>query len=202
MEIGKIMATDKKELRKSALVWRQSMPEVQRTQKMRKILVNLSRLSIFQKAQAVMVYAATNGEVDVWPWVERLLSQGVAVAYPLPDPDSKRMDPKLIRSHGDLKPGHWGILQPDKSAPSLSLDRLDGVIVPALAFDRRGFRVGYGGGYYDRFLPRLHPRTATVGLVYHELLLDQVPRSDHDVAVHWVVTDHEVIHTPSRGSGR
>jgi len=91
-----------------------------------------------------------------------------------------------------LSPGAFGVLEPAKGPP-FPPQRLDAVLVPALAYDRRGFRLGHGKGYYDRFLARLSPHALTVGWVPSALLLDTLPTDPWDRPVKLVVTEKGVL---------
>ncbi|MDO4263052.1 MAG: 5-formyltetrahydrofolate cyclo-ligase [Deinococcus sp.] len=84
-----------------------------------------------------------------------------------------------------------GVRQPPKDTPQVPASEVDAVVLPALAFDRRGFRLGYGGGFYDRFLAGF--TGPTIGVTPSALLLDEVPREAHDIALHWIVTERETL---------
>ena len=91
-----------------------------------------------------------------------------------------------------LSPGAFGVLEPPEGPP-LPPERLDAVLVPALAYDRRGFRLGHGKGYYDRFLARLSPQTLTIGWIPSALLLDDLPTDPWDQPVKLLVTEEGVL---------
>ena len=97
-----------------------------------------------------------------------------------------------------MEPGRFGIREPKPQVgtPQAIAD-IDAILVPAVAFDRRGYRVGYGGGYYDRFLPELRGRAVRVGLAFACQLVDSVPAGAHDVPVDFIVTETEIIATGS-----
>lgn len=93
----------------------------------------------------------------------------------------------------DLVPGAYGIPEPKDGLQAVEPTRIDVVIVPALAYDRRGYRLGYGGGYYDRFLPTLSAQAVKVGVQYDLLVWDALPVGPHDVSVDWVITERSVV---------
>ena len=93
----------------------------------------------------------------------------------------------------DLDDGPYGLRQPKEDAPRVLLDSVDAVLVPGVAFDETGARLGYGGGYYDRLLPQLRPDCKTIGISYDEQLLTSIPGEAHDVAVSIVVTPTRVL---------
>jgi len=86
----------------------------------------------------------------------------------------------------------YGFEQPAAGSPVVGEETLEAVVVPGLAFDRAGYRLGYGGGYYDRFLAELPPDVFTIGLVPEELVVDRLPRDEWDVPVGWLATERGV----------
>jgi 5-formyltetrahydrofolate cyclo-ligase len=148
------------------------------------------RLTAFRRAATVCCYVALPYEVQTWQMIEGMLSKGKRVVVPVVRPRTKRLALSEVRDPAaDLSPGAFGIWEPRRSAyrPVPAAD-LDLVLVPGLAFDRRGHRLGRGAGFFDRFLARLPERTATVGLAYRFQLLERLPAASHDHAVQTVLT--------------
>ena len=138
-------------------------------------------------AGIVSGYYPMEGEIWPLPLMAALRAKGHSLALPVMQ---KKTDPLLFRawSPGDpLIPGVWGIRQP---APDRAVVLPDIVLAPLLAFDRRGYRLGYGGGYYDRTLRYLRANKAllAVGLALDELEVDAVPHLDYDERLDWVLT--------------
>ncbi len=134
------------------------------------------------------------GEVATAELLTATKATGRRVVVPYVEAHHRQLRHAEIDRLEELQPGHWGLLQPPRPRfvdPSV----LDLVLVPGLMFDRRGFRIGQGGGYYDRFLADLDG-TATVGITYDEFVVDWIPDEVHDVPVHIVVTPSGVV-TPS-----
>ena len=148
------------------------------------------RLTAFRRAKLVCCYVALPYEVQTWRMIEDMLSQGKRVAVPVSRPRTKRLQLSEIRDPAaELSPGAFGVWEPVPSARRpVRMDELDLVLVPGLAFDRRGHRLGHGHGYFDRFLARLPKATPTVGLAFRFQLLDRLPRTPHDHAVQSVLT--------------
>jgi 5-formyltetrahydrofolate cyclo-ligase len=122
--------------------------------------------------------------------IEDMLTLGKRVVIPVARPKTKRLWLSEVRHlDRDLAPGTFGIPEPVRTArrpvPARAVDL---VFVPGLAFDRRGHRLGYGHGYFDRFLAKLPDATPTVGLAFRFQLLDRLPVSTHDRAVSRVLT--------------
>lgn len=146
---------------------------------------------------AVSGYLPINGEIDVRPLLRDLDARGHPVALPVV---AARRSPLLFRAWIDgapLEDGPFGTRHPADAAAGLVPDIL---VVPLLAFDRSGGRLGYGGGYYDRTLAAL--RTAkdvvAVGVAYREQEVSDVPCDETDQRLDWVVTDREAIATGAR----
>jgi len=140
----------------------------------------------------VMAYWPIRGEVDPLPWVRRLWRQGLEVAFPVVE-KGKGLIARRTRSPQDFVRGAFGIMEPASTCPAVAPEEIHTVLVPAVAYDTRGFRLGYGGGYYDRFLPTLLPSAELVGLTYEELLVEQLPVDRHDHPVRWIVTERRCL---------
>tara|TARA_B100002052_G_scaffold297359_1_gene327897 strand:- start:1964 stop:2536 length:573 start_codon:yes stop_codon:yes gene_type:complete len=135
----------------------------------------------------VLGFLPMAGEIDLEPFLEKRLGLGIAV--PLVDWASRRMRPVTLEGLGqdDLVPDRHGLRRPAQSIP-VALEDISVVVVPGLAFNRRGHRLGRGGGYYDRFLPELSPMTRTIGICFDEQVVDDIPLDDWDRPVDEVLT--------------
>jgi len=136
-----------------------------------------------------MFFVSFGSEIDTVPMIEAALAQGKRVAAPRAHPESRELTPCEIRNIAeDLAPGAHNIREPKAHCQPVSLDQIDLVIVPAAAWGDDGYRVGYGGGYYDRFLSRL-PRATRVGLGFEMQVVPRVPREPQDLPVDILVTE-------------
>jgi 5-formyltetrahydrofolate cyclo-ligase len=145
---------------------------------------HLDELAALGRAQHVAVYAARSGEIDPAQAAERLRARGVAVAYPRDD--GERLTFHAARA-SELELGSFGIPAPLAGAPEVELDACDVVLVPGVAFDRAGHRLGQGGGFYDRALSAA-PRALRVGLAHAFQVIDGLPCSERDEPVDVIVT--------------
>lgn len=136
---------------------------------------------------AVSGFASLPEELNVWPLLRRLHGAGVPLALPLVEGKRKPLVFRAWTPGDAMDRGVWGIPQPKADRPVLEPDLL---LVPLLAFDRTGRRLGYGGGFYDRTLAGLRARKpiVAVGLAYDEQRIDAVPHLDYDQRVDWVLT--------------
>jgi len=147
----------------------------------------LSHLAhLLEGRKRVLLYAPLPGEPDPRGLLERLPE----TAFYLPRVEGESL--LVLPCPTRLERGAFGVLEPVEGEP-LPPERLDAVVVPALAYDRRGFRLGQGKGYYDRFLKRLREDALTVGFIPSALLLDRLPTDPWDVPVRRIVTEAGVL---------
>jgi 5-formyltetrahydrofolate cyclo-ligase len=183
----------KREIRKRILTLRNAMPPESITAKSDEIVRRLMELREIRDSSTLMVFLSFGSEVltdDLirWGW-----SEGKRIVVPLCRPESRELTPCRIDGFDELETGHYGIREP-KTGRLRSVPRteIDAVIVPAVAFDRRGYRVGYGGGYYDRFLPEC-PQAANIGAAFACQIVPEVPSDRYDLAVDRIVTEEGII---------
>lgn len=151
---------------------------------------NLSALPELREARRVFLYLSVRREVDTRRLIRSLLEEGKTVALPVSLPEGQMFFAEY--EPGNLTDGSVvPIPEPDADAPRLEPEDGDLILVPALTFDLTGYRLGQGGGYYDRFLSA-HD-LFSVGLARDRLLLEEVPREAHDCAVRCLVTESRVL---------
>lgn len=144
----------------------------------------------YPNPESVMAYLALPDEADPAGAIAMWRARGVRVAVPRVDWESKAMSAALLPDErGQLVETRHGLREPGPDAEELAIDRIGLMIVPGLAFTASGARLGRGGGFYDRFLPRLSGSTTTVGLVLSCQIVDQIPVEPHDRGVEAVITD-------------
>ena len=188
----------KKEIRQRILGLRNALPPEMIAAASTEIVRRLTGLPGIRAAATLMVYLSFGSEVDTdalirWGWAE-----GKRIAVPLCSPEGCCLTPCLIGDFAELEKGHYGIREPRATClRPADPGRIDAVLVPAVAFDSRGYRVGYGGGYYDRFLPRI-PRAVRIGVAFAGQVVAAVPAEAHDLPVDLIVTEEGLI--PCRGA--
>lgn len=186
-----------KELRTFGKERRDGLGEEERIQKSRQAFQNLTALPEWQESQAVLTFASFGTEISTRELIESALELKKAVYCPKVSPESKEMIFYRIRSITELVCGFCGILEPrengERYIPAAGCRTL--MIAPGTVFDRKGHRIGYGGGYYDRYLGAMAERYRPflAGLCFECQLADCIPAQPHDVGMDMVVTEKQVI---------
>lgn len=162
-----------------------------RDSKSRLIQKKLFEHQAFCKASVVCFYVAMPVEVDTRPMIQEALKIGKRVLVPLADLENKELKLYEIRDlDTDLEVGALGILEPRKDRARLAdAKEVDCVIVPGMAFDSQGHRLGRGGGFYDRFLSKFSAKTPKIALAFSFQVLPQIPQETHDQRVDIVLTE-------------
>ncbi len=183
-------------LRQEILARRDGLAEQERQEKSVALASRLAGLDCFSQARTILFFVSFRSEVDTLMVMRQALLRGVQVAVPLTLTREKELNVFAVTDvDADLVPGYQGIREPDpRRCHKLAPSSLDLVIVPGSVFDRRGARMGYGGGYYDRFLANRAPQARRVGICFDLQLVDEVPMAAHDQYLDFVVTESQVVH--------
>jgi 5-formyltetrahydrofolate cyclo-ligase len=185
----------KRQLRKEMIKERNTLSPVQLAEKSALIVDRLLMLDEYIDARSIMVYLACRSEVQTGGLVARALADGKRVTVPVTDTVNKSLTPSIITDFpGGLQAGPYGIPEPKPQAVRpLDPAVLDIVIVPGIVFDKSGYRIGYGYGYYDRFLRRTGQGAIYIGLAFElQLRLNAYP-GPHDVPVHYILTEDRLL---------
>lgn len=189
---------DKSSLRKSILAVRDALASEDVRRASLRAAALVEGLDPWRSAREVLVYFAFRGEMDAAPLLEHLLSRGTRVLAPRCRPgETGVLDVACISCLSELAPGAYGILEPHPDhCPPLAAFAPDVALIPAVAFDRKGGRLGFGQGYYDRLLagPEFES-TYLIGLAHEFQVVEHLPLDPWDRPVHAVVTQSEVIRT-------
>ncbi len=165
---------------------RKSLEEYEIKSKSRAICTAFTALKAFKSAKNVCVYMSAFKEADTKEIIEECLKQGKNIAVPVIDEE----DIYLCKYSIDTVPGAYGIREPEERE-RIDASKIDIFAIPALAFDKKGGRVGFGKGYYDRLLSSA--TGVKVGLLYEFQLVDNLPLQEHDVLMDYLITDKQVI---------
>jgi 5-formyltetrahydrofolate cyclo-ligase len=179
----------KLELRKRMRGVRGAMAAAACAEKSARIVERLLALEAVRRARSVALFwpLVARREVDLRPADAALRARGTAVAYPALQDDGV-LQFRFVDDLAAMEPHALGFMEPPPSATPAAPGQLDAIVVPALAVDPRGHRIGYGAGHYDRSLPA-HPSAARIVVAFDFQLVADLPDTEGDVAVGWIVTD-------------
>ncbi len=178
---------------------REEMPATKKKVWDASICHNLLRLREYQENDTIFLYVSKDIEVNTYPIIQKALGHGKRVAVPLCIPGTYLMEFYYIRGEQDLEPGSFGVMEPVVSQCEKVQDLSHGLcVVPGFSFDAKGFRLGYGKGYYDRFLSSFGGFTA--GICYANCIQWNLPHGYYDRPVDVLVTENYIRRTATRPS--
>lgn len=187
--------TEKRSIRSKILKLREALTPVEWKDRSARIRQRLLRSKVWQEANHIALYHSVKKEVDTTGLIEAAWEEQKLVYLPKCEPKRRLLTFYRIDSFDQLEVVYYGLPEPDpaRCAP-LEMSQLDLAVVPGLAFDRQGYRLGYGGGYYDRFLAGLPDGVITLSLAFQfQVWADPLPRDTYDLPVHTILTETEWI---------
>ncbi len=156
----------------------------------RLLIEKLEMLPALSEAEIVMGFMAFDNEVDILSFLKKLHAKGRTVLLPRINSEDQ-LEAVAYQEGMQWQTSRFGIREPGGEA--YPIEKIQSVIVPGLAFDPRGYRLGFGKGYYDRLLARLAPAVFRCGICYEFQVVDNVFPHDKDIPMHWIVTDRSEI---------
>ena len=190
------MDESRHDLRKRILGARDRLSDNDRHEKSVSVMNNFLGLPELQQWTTLFMYVNFRSEVETVELIMGLLrQQGMRVAVPLVDASAVSMIPLLIEDpEKDLAPGYYNIPEPDpRKSLRLKAIEIDAAIIPGSVFDIHGGRLGYGGGYYDRFLVNDAPQARRIGFAFELQLVDKVPLEPHDQPLDILITEKRIV---------
>lgn len=179
--------TSKKELRTAYRTKRSNIGE--KEEKSHAIVARAMELPEVRAADALFIFYPLKDEVNLLPLMDYAKETGKKIAFPLCEDKDGSMRFCEVCSLDRLNEGYFGLREPSKDAPEV-LPQNAVIFLPALAIDKKGYRLGYGKGYYDRYLAKhAELRPHTVGVIYKELIFDELPHDEYDLPCDTVVSD-------------
>lgn len=184
----------KKELRKKYLAIRAAIPTSLHETKSKAIFENLKNTEAYKTSETFMIFLDFRGEVATRPIIQELLDLGKTVALPVVDFNTKELILVKIDSLENLIKSKYGIYEPIVTDDVImNPNDFDLMLAPGAVFDSRGYRIGYGGGFYDKLLCKLTGSTKVIGLAFSEQMRDEVPHESFDQPLDGIITDEEII---------
>lgn len=184
----------KNAIRKQVLEVRSKLSDNEVYRLSENIFLNLRENSFFNNSAYVMIYLDFKQEVKTDFIINYCLEHGKKVYIPICIPETHEICISRITNLKELQSGHYGIREPKEEYIRLSDSNLiDLVLIPGVAFDSVGNRIGFGAGYYDRFMKRLQPKAVKAALAYSFQIVDIVPSNDYDIPADYIVTEKGTI---------
>ena len=186
---------NKQTLREQCLRKRSSLSQKAILEKSKKITDTLMNFEEYQQSEKIMLYIATKSEVQTQSIIESARKDNKKIFIPLIAQEKSDLIPSLIHDfEKELALGNLGIVQPKEEFYRLfPPDILDLVIVPGVAFTQQGYRLGRGGGYYDRFLCKLEEHTYSIALAFEMQIIEKIPLDENDIPVDCIITEDRTI---------
>ena len=186
----------KSKIRKKILAKRNALPPEAVLDAEIKIINQLRYWSIYIDAEYVMTYVDFRNEIKTHRIMKDLIINRKNLVVPLTNRDSTDIRPVQISSFDELTTGQFGLSEPSKESKEFNPKLLDLILVPGIAFDLFGNRIGFGKGYYDNFLARLNENIPCAALAYDFQVLDyKIPHNEHDIPMDYIITPTRTIKT-------
>ena len=180
---------NKNEMRSTMLNSRDSLSIKERGVKDNIISNKFLESESYKNAQTIFIYVSFASEVDTHEIINKALLDKKNVCVPKVISQKEGMEVILIKTFSELKDGKFGILEPVSRDNKIEPDKIDMVVIPGLAFDKDGGRLGYGGGYYDRLLVGLRSETPKIALAYSSQIIEKVFMNENDIYINRIITD-------------
>jgi len=179
----------KKKLRKEILEKLHHVSKEEKERTAKELKKKLFSLKQFKKAKCVMFYVSKDYEINTHGMIDESIAMGKKVVVPITLKEEKMLKASELKDRKkELVKSHYGIHQPhEKHVRPVPLKEVNFIVVPGLVFDKSGYRLGHGGGYYDRFLEKAPRIIFTVGLAFDFQLVDELPRHTTDIPVNKVL---------------
>jgi 5-formyltetrahydrofolate cyclo-ligase len=189
----------KQALRTSVLAARDALPPESRRRLSESIASRIAALPSYAAARTLLLTLPFRSEWDSRALARDVIASGRRLVLPRVDRDARVLALHAVADlDADVEPGYLGIPEPRAERPAVAAAEVDLVLVPGVAFDAEGRRLGYGGGFYDRLLPTLRPGAARVAGAFDEQVVDRVPAASHDERVALVATPTRALAAPGR----
>lgn len=188
------LRAQKKWLREQILARRDALSPALRAAASRDMTQKLLAEPGYINARSVLAYMGFGTEVETATFVAQVLHDGKLLALPRIHKASQSLRLHRVNRLDELVSGVWGIREPHVDAPTVSLDEIDFVLMPGVAFDRAGARLGYGAGYYDRLLANGARKAQRVTAAFDVQLVETVPTDERDQRLDIIITENQIIH--------
>jgi 5-formyltetrahydrofolate cyclo-ligase len=184
----------KTDIRRFILEQREKVNHHTREEWDKSVFLKLINSEFYKKASVIFAFVSFRSEVDTHRIIARALEDSKIVCVPKINSKEKGIEIFKINSLEELDSGYFGVLEPKEGCPVVEPDDVDLILMPGVAFDRQGGRVGYGKGFYDRFLRNMNKKVDKIALAYDFQILDKVPMDEFDVPIDGIITNEQIIY--------
>jgi 5-formyltetrahydrofolate cyclo-ligase len=183
----------KDSIRKQIIEHRDSIDINIKNQRDENIFNSLIKSEWYKKANTIFAFVSFKSETDTHKIIRYAIQDKKTIYVPRIKSKQKGIEIFKIDSFDQLEKGYFGILEPIESCLAVDSKDIDLILMPGVAFDRQGGRLGYGAGFYDRFLSNMSNIVDKIAVAYHFQVLDNIPMDEHDVRINGIVTEEEII---------
>lgn len=180
----------KKQIRKEMKDKRLELSPERISEYSEQIYERLRELKPIREAEVIMGFASIKNEVELMPYMDKLRAEGKTILLPRVEEDGNMVAVEYL-GIDKMKLSSMGILEPEGQA--YAVEKIEAVLVPGLVFDANGYRMGYGAGFYDRFIPLMKENAFRCGVCYEFQVIDDTYPHEKDVPVHWIVTNKSEV---------
>lgn len=188
---------DKKVLRKRILTERKNINVVEKEEMDNKILDKFYKSEYYRKSKKIFIYISYDSEINTKGIINKALKDNKKIYVPRTEFKTRLMDAVEITSLDNLVESEYGILEPSIKQPHINPNEIDLIVVPGVAFDKQGGRMGYGAGFYDRYFKKINEdnmkKITKLALAYDFQIIEKVPMDEQDIPVNCVITENEVM---------
>lgn len=185
----------KEKIRKEILSARRAINTEELVKKSNIATEKLLSTNLYKNANTIMAYIDFRNEVQTEKIIKTAIADGKKVVIPISIVKTRQLIlSELINYDSELESGAYGILEPKKEyLRETNPETVDLVLIPGVAFDKRGYRIGYGAGYYDRFLEKVRKDTSKIALAFEMQMVDHAYEDNHDIPVDMIVTESRIL---------
>jgi len=183
----------KNRIRKEIIEKRDSLDLIEKENFDKIIKEKLKETEDYKKSTNIFIYIGFGSEINTAKYIEEFLKEGKKVFVPRTNMVIKTMEAVEITSLKELERNKFGILEPAKDMEAIDKNTLDLIIMPGVAFDIKRGRIGYGGGYYDKYMEAIDLSIPKIALAYELQIIDKVPKEDHDILPDSIITENRNI---------
>ncbi|MDO5040831.1 MAG: 5-formyltetrahydrofolate cyclo-ligase [Peptoniphilus sp.] len=185
---------NKKEFRALALKKREQFDKKYRDESDTQIFENFINSDLYKNSEDIFIFISYKDEVDTHRIIKHALAHDKRIYVPVIDKETRTMEISNLKSFDLLIKNYMGILEPPKDEYHISdKNLLDLIVTPGLAFDKKGYRMGYGGGFYDKFFSSLTSTPVKMGIGYYKQFVDDVIHDEYDVALDCFLSENGLI---------